>query len=394
MTRYWEEEPRSVYIHVPFCRHRCGYCDFTLVAKRDDLIEPYLDGLDRELALLDKEYDVETLFFGGGTPTHLNSDQLQRLFNIVYQHFNLKDDAEVSIEANPSGLDDEQIDVLHAQGVNRISLGVQSFDERELAILERDHSADVVADVVCRLKKHFQNFSFDLIFGVPGQTQADWRSTLQQAIEFEPTHISTYCLTIEKGTSFWSRHSKGELHTAGDEVEHQMYNDAMTLLESSGYQQYEISSFARSGFECLHNQVYWLGKPYLAFGPGASRFVNGVRTTNHRSVSTWLKRLRQNESPIQDVDELTREDRARELLAIGLRRCSGVRLSDFKVNTGVSIHDIAADAIQSNCESGNLVTEDDTLKLTRNGRFFADSVFGEILLPIASQMNDVGLVGQ
>lgn len=374
-----QPHPRSVYIHVPFCQHRCGYCDFTLVARRDDLITPFLEGLDRELSTITEPIEIDTLFFGGGTPTHLPARRLERLMTIVKQRFSLAADYEFSVEANPSGFDDERINVLTEAGVNRVSLGVQSFHAGELEILERDHTAETTTDVVRRLQTHIRNISFDLIFGVPGQSLADWKHSLEAAIALQPTHLSTYCLTIEKGTSFWSRREKGKLQQVGEHLEHDMYDHAMSALEAAGFSQYEISSFARAGFECRHNQVYWLGQPYLAFGPGASRFVDGVRSTNHRSVTTWLKKVLAGESPVQDVDELPRMDRLRELLAVGLRRSAGVDCRGFESLHGISVDEIAGPAIRRNIEQGNLEQEGDVIKLTRSGRFLADSVFGDLL---------------
>jgi oxygen-independent coproporphyrinogen-3 oxidase len=372
-------EPRSVYIHVPFCRHRCGYCDFTLIAGRDDLIESYLAALDQELGSIAAPIELDTLFLGGGTPTHLSPEQLGRLFSLLGDRFRLADNVEFSVEANPADVTEERVAVLADAGVNRVSLGVQSFDSAILNTLERDHDAAIVQTAVERLRRRIENISLDLIFAVPGQTLSLWKETLQRAIELRPTHVSTYGLTVEKGTAFWNRRLKGLLPTLQDELERQMYAAAMDELAAVGFEQYEISNFARPGFACRHNEIYWTGHPYLAFGPGAARFVNGVRETNHRSVTTWIKRVLAGQSPVMDSEQLPPEDAARERLVIGLRRTAGIELADFVADTGFAVDELAAEPIQRHVAAGLLERTPTHLRLTREGRFLSDSVTVDLL---------------
>ena len=372
-------EPRSAYIHVPFCAHRCGYCDFTLVARRDDLIDDYLRAIERELSTLGTKRTLETLYFGGGTPTHLGAAQLQRLMSVVFSWFELDEGYEFSVEANPFGLDDEKIEVLVSAGVNRISLGVQSFDAPTLELLERDHRRIDVIDTIRRLKSCIGNISFDLIFGVPGQTASLWQQTLRHAVELDPQHVSTYGLTYEKGTSYWIRRERGNLIPIAEELDRQMYSAAMDELTRAGFTQYEISSFARPGYRCRHNEVYWKGLPYYGFGPGAARYLNGRRETNHRSVTTWLKRSLQGESPVAECEQLSDEDRARESLVLGLRRIEGIQRDEFESQTGYRVDDLAGDVIHNQCEAGLLEDVGSHLRLTREGRFLADSVVVALL---------------
>ena len=371
--------PRAAYIHVPFCAHRCGYCDFTLIARRDDLIDDYLRALEIELDRLDGRPVIDTLFFGGGTPTHLSAEHLRRLTNSVLGHFQLAEGYEFSVEANPAGLDDDKIAALADAGVNRVSLGVQSFDADVLARLERDHRRSDIDSAVERLLESIGNVSVDLISGVPGQTLANWKETLTQAIKLRPTHISTYGLTFEKGTQFWNRLNKGELRQAGEELERSMYAAAMDQLPDAEYVQYEISNFARPGFLCRHNEVYWRGLPYFGFGPGAARYINGSRQINHRSVSTWLKRVFAGESPIGEIDELSAEDGARELLVLLLRRCEGIRKQEFQQQTGFDIDELARETVDCYTGCGLLEETDTHIRLTREGRFVADTVFVDLL---------------
>lgn len=371
--------PRSVYIHVPFCRHRCGYCDFTLVAGRDDLIESYLDALQSELRSIEEPIEVDTLFLGGGTPSHLPPAQLERLFAILNQKFVQAVDCEFSLEANPADITPKRIAVLADAGVNRISLGVQSFDEGHLNTLERDHTETIVANAVETIRGRIANISLDLIFGVPEQSLDDWRLNLSKAVALQPTHLSTYGLTFEKGTAFWSRLQAGELSQSPDDLERAMYATAMDVLAAAGYEHYEISNFAKPGFRCRHNMTYWTGKPYFAFGPGAASFFDGKRSTNHRSVLTWLKRMQNAESAFAEVEQLSPEDAARERLVIGLRLIEGVDHSNFRRRTGFTIDQIAGEQITRLISNGWLERTATHLRLTREGRFFADSVAVELV---------------
>lgn len=372
--------PRSVYIHVPFCRHRCGYCDFTLVAGRDDLIASYLSALRAEIASgIDGPQEIDTLFLGGGTPSHLSPEQLSQLFAIVCERFRLVPDGEFSVEANPADVTAERVAVLADAGVNRVSLGVQSFDAAVLRTLERDHTADLVRRAVADLRRRIDNVSLDLIFGVPRQSFAVWEETVRRAVALNPSHVSTYGLTWEKGTAFWGRRRKGELITATEELERDMYALAMDALAAAGFEQYELSNFARPGFRCRHNETYWCGGPYLAFGPGAARYLDGRRETNHRSVTAWLKRVQPGQSPTALREQLPPEEAARERLVIGLRLTEGVKLVDFQQQTGYAVDELAAAAIERHVAADLLERTPTHLRLTREGRFLADSVFVDLL---------------
>ena len=369
--------PRSAYIHVPFCAHRCGYCDFTLVAGRDDLIDAYLEALAIELTKLERPCEVDTLFFGGGTPTHLPAPELERLMTLARRWFPPAPGAEICVEANPAGLDDVKIAVLAQAGVNRVSLGVQSFDDAVLKLLERDHRGAEVPAVVERVRRRIPNIGLDLIFGVPGQSFGLWRDTLAQAIALRPTHVSTYGLTFEKGTAFQSRLNKGLLQRCDEEVERQMYALAMDELPRAGFEQYELSNFARPGFRSRHNEVYWAGRPFFGFGPGAARYAAGRRELNHRSVTTWINRVLAGQSPIAESEELSAEGSARELVMLNLRRGEGIHLAQFREQTGFDFRQLAGEALPRHLRQGLLEECDGHIRLAREGRFLADTVFAE-----------------
>ena len=372
-------EPRAVYVHVPFCAHRCGYCDFTLVAGKDHLIGDYLRALQREMETLELPREVDTLFIGGGTPSHLPPRELEQLLQLIGRWFQRTAGYEFSIEVNPAGLTADKIDILAEQGVNRVSLGVQSFDDRVLQFLERDHDAVQVEHVVSLLKPRIANISLDLIFGVPGQSLQLWRETMQRALALGPQHVSTYGLTFEKGTSFWTRRSKGEIAQLPDELERQMYAAAMDDLAVGGFEQYELSNFGKPGYQCRHNHVYWAAKSYFGFGPGAARYIDGKRITNHRSVTHWLQRMLAGQEAAGDAEELSAEDRARETIVLGMRRMTGIDRTQFREQTGFDLDQLAGDIIRRKVANGLLVDDGVSVRLTREGQFLADSVIVDFL---------------
>ena len=371
--------PLSAYIHVPFCRHRCGYCNFSLVAGRDELIEPYLDALERELAWLDHPRPVSTLYFGGGTPTHLHTNRLGRLLEIVLHWHPLAPDHEFSVEANPSDIDVATIALLAEHGVTRLSLGAQSFNADKLRMLERNHQPGDIAHAVELAQCGGLDVSLDLIFGVPGETPAVWQADLDAALQLEPDHISTYGLTFEQGTTFWNRLEHGELARIDEELEREMYEAAIDRLTGAGLEHYEVSNFARPGKRSRHNEVYWTGGEYYAAGPSAARHLAGARETNHRSVTTWLQRLQAGQSPVAEQERLPPEERARELLVFALRRLEGVERNWFLVRTGYEINELIGDPLAKFVASGLLHDDGRRVRLTRQGLLVSDSIWPHFL---------------
>lgn len=367
--------PTAAYIHVPFCRHRCGYCNFTVLAGRDDLTLAYLDALEKELSWLGQPRPVETLFIGGGTPTHLSIAELRRLLEIVANHHPLQTGGEFSVEANPADISAEKIGLLAEHGVNRLSLGAQSFDEAKLRLLERDHDAAIIRRAVELARPAIESVSLDLIFGCPGETPSSWKRDLAKSLELAPQHVSTYGLTFERGTSFFSRRARGDLREVDDEPWRAMYAEAIDSLTAAGFEHYEVSNFARPGRRCRHNETYWLGGEYFAAGPGAARYVAGRREMNHRSTTNWLHKVLRGESPVAEAEELSPEDRARERLVFGLRRLEGVLLPEFARRTGFDARELAGPAIERFCQQGLLQLDATRLRLTREGLFVSDALW-------------------
>jgi oxygen-independent coproporphyrinogen-3 oxidase len=372
--------PRSAYIHVPFCRQRCEYCDFTLVVGREGLVQRYLAALERQLASLRTPVEVETLFLGGGTPSHLQAGDLAQLLSLLRHWFRVAPAGELSVEANPLDLlDDARVRVLVDAGVNRISLGAQSFVDSELTLLGRDHREEDIARAVEQVRGGIPNLSLDLIFGVPGQTLGTWRRNLERALELQPRHLSTYGLTIEKGTRFYSLRNAGRLSAAPEELEAQMYELAMDLLPARGLLQYELSNFAEPGWDCRHNHTYWAGQTYHGFGPGAARYLQGTREVGHRSTTTWLKRIESGEDPIGFRETLSAEDRAREAVILGLRRVPGINRSEIQHDHGWDLDELGRETWSQLKTRGLVETTSTGYRLTRMGRLLADSVTVELV---------------
>jgi len=371
--------PRSAYVHVPFCRHRCGYCNFTLVAGRDDLIGDYLRAIELELETHGQPHEVDTLFLGGGTPTHLAPNMLARLLDVALKWFPLAAGGEFSIEANPADITAEKVDLLASRGVNRLSLGAQSFNLEKLRLLERDHDAEVVTHAVETARSRIPSVSLDLIFGVPGETSDSWQVDLNAALALNPQHVSTYGLTFERGTAFWSQLTAGHLHQLDEEAERGLYAQAIDTLATAGFEHYEVSNFARPGHRCRHNETYWSGEGYFAVGPGAARYVAGRREINHRSTTTYLKRVLAGESPIAESELLEPEDRARERLVFSLRRLEGIDRESFTASTGYEIDQLVGQKL-ADFVSHRLLTDDgQRVRLTREGLFVSDSIWPHFL---------------
>lgn len=373
------ETPRAAYVHVPFCRHHCGYCNFTVIASRDDLIDRYLQALAIELTSLAGPREVESLYLGGGTPSHLNPAQLRELLGRLREWFVPAGSFEYTLEANPIDMTPDRLDVMREFGVNRISLGIQSFQPDKLAALERDHRGPEIVRALRNAREHIGNVSIDLIFGTPGETEECWLRDLETLLAHRPQHVSIYGLTIERGSRFFGRVRKKLFERLDDETERAMYLTAIDTLTGAGYEHYEVSNFALPGFRSRHNEAYWTGRTYEAFGPGASRFVAGRRETNHRSVVTYLRRVMSGESPVAEAEQLDPEDAARERLVFALRRIEGIDKEEFRAETGFRVNELGGPALERFAAWGLLEDAPRNLRLTRDGLVVSDAIWPEFL---------------
>ncbi len=371
--------PAAAYIHVPFCAHHCGYCDFAVAVGKDHLRDAYLDALDRELARLGQPQPVRSVFLGGGTPSHLKAAQLATLLDAVRRWLPLEEGHEFSVEANPNTLDEDKVRLLVERGVNRISLGVQSFQPDLLRALERDHQPGDVPRAVDAVRRRVDNVSFDLIFGVPGQTLEQWEQDLRRALALEPAHIATYGLTYEKGTRLWQQQQGGQVQPLSEDDELAMYTLAMDLLQDAGFEHYEISNFARPGRRCRHNQVYWANHAHFGFGVGAASYVHGERRHNVRSTEGYIQRALSGRSPHFQSETLAPRDRALETVGMHLRRAEGIERGAFAEQTGHDVGDLIGAAIARHAELGLLDDDGRRIRLTRKGKCVADSVITNLL---------------
>mgnify|MGYP003111386487 CR=1 FL=1 len=396
--------PRSLYLHVPFCRHRCGYCNFSVLAGRDDLQDRFLDAIEIELAEIQRSSSngtagagatvsgdswsrrptagpirLDTLYLGGGTPTELTPPRLERLFSILSERVLLSSDAEFTCEANPEDLTTETLAQLAAGGVNRLSLGVQSFHDAKLKMLQRSHAGDQAIAAVRRASSLIENISIDLIFAAPGETLADWQQDLDTVIKLPIEHLSTYSLTYEKGTEFWSRRRRGTLQPVSEETDIEMYSATRHMLAGAGFQHYEISSFAKPGARSRHNSVYWNGYGWYAVGPSAARFVGGRRDVNHRSPTTYLKQVLADGNAIADRETISLDQHARELAAFGIRQIEGIDLQLINQRVGYDFAVTIQDVIERFVQTDTLVRRGDHIRLTEYGLLFADMVESQIL---------------
>jgi oxygen-independent coproporphyrinogen III oxidase len=373
--------PRAAYVHVPFCAHKCGYCDFASLAGVDHLADRYLSALELEIATaLGEPQQVDTIFVGGGTPTRLNASQLARLAAIIGRWFILSPSGEWTVEANPGTLDSLKADVLAAAGVNRVSLGAQSFQPELLRVLERNHGRTEVETALEVVRPRFDRWSLDLIFGVPGSTVDNWRADLEIALGFGPAHLSCYGLVFEKGTALWNQRQSGRVQPLDEETERAMYQWTIEHLEASGLLMYEISNFARPGHESRHNLVYWANDAYFGFGVGAARYLEGVRSVNTRDLYAYLRRIESGEPAIGPTEALTPTERARETAILMLRRTKdGIERDDFLRRTGFDLDALAGDTIERFHARGLLEDDGQRVRLSREGLFVADSVLCEFL---------------
>lgn len=371
--------PRAGYVHIPFCAHHCGYCDFAIAVGQEAQIDRYTQALEMELRSLGQPQPVSTLFLGGGTPTHLEPHQLDRLLDVLHSWLPLEPGGEFSIEANPTNLTPDKIRILAEHGVNRLSLGAQSFDADLLRRLERDHEPGDVARALEAARRHLPQVSIDLIFGVPGQTLEQWHGDLARAVALEPDHLATYGLTYEKGTPLWKQRQRGQVQPLDEDTELAMYTHAIDFLQSAGFEHYEISNHARPGCRSRHNQVYWANHAYFGFGMGAARYVAGVRSLNTRDLQHYLRRTLAGESAVFQSETLEPRERAVETVAVQLRRAEGVFREAFRIQTGYDVDPLLGASLLHVIDLGLVEDTGDALRLTRSGKYVADAVITRLM---------------
>ena len=371
-----KNKPFSLYVHVPYCSKRCGYCDFNTYTPseldRDDQIESWLQSAIKETIfarkILDESLTVDTIFFGGGTPSLLEASVIKEFINNVSKHFELKKDLEITLEANPDTITQSKAEDWLKAGINRISLGMQSSATNVLQVLDRTHNpANVLSSVEILKKAGFTNFSLDLIYGTPGESLEDWSNSLKDAIAINPPHISAYSLVIEPGTKMGSQLSRGEIKAVSDDDAADKYQLAEKMLNENGYSWYEISNWAKENKECQHNLNYWKGNNWWGIGPGAHSHINGVRWWNQKLPKNWRESLDKDQSPALARENLTNEQIRNEEVMLLSRLKTGINRSDFDQK---NVEKLIEDKLVNDV-SGKL-------ELTLEGRLLADVVFRQL----------------
>ncbi len=405
--------PYSLYFHIPFCTHRCAYCDFNTYSGQESLIPAYVGALIQEIKFIGQSARTDdqlvvpsahTVFFGGGTPSLLSSAQFESIFHAIRENFNLLENSENTIEANPGTVSFEELKQLRKIGINRISFGVQSANTEELKMLERAHNFfDVIEAVASARKAGFDNLNLDLIYGLPEQTFQTWQITVRRILDLRPEHISAYALTLEHGTPFGHWSSRGLLPMPDPDLAADMYEWASECLEANGYVQYEISNWAKNfasngaklsrdvfqppSHACKHNLQYWHSLPYLAFGAGAHGYANGFRYSNVLRIKTYIDRLTNYESQLTDYEfplspatvnqhRQTEQDDISEFMLNGLRLTNaGITEADFRSRFGRGPLDIYQREFDELIHLGLLEWKGEIVHLTKRGRLLGNQVF-------------------
>ncbi len=375
----------GLYVHVPFCVRKCGYCDFYSLPQPRDRAAPdaarYLEALEAELeATVPADFRARTVFVGGGTPTELSAADLARLLALVRRRIDPDALVEWTVESNPGTLTREKAILLRDAGVTRVSMGVQSFDPENLAFLGRIHSAEeAVASVRLLRDVGFRNLNLDFIFGIPGSTREKLRRDLETAVALGPEHVACYALIFEEGTPLQRLREKGLVFEVDDDEELAQYRLAREVLGAAGYRQYEISNFARPGRECRHNLLYWGPGEFHALGPAAHGHVAGARYGNVRDLGLYCDAVLGGRLARDFEERLEPDAAAREALVMGLRRLDGVSRAAFRDETGIDYHALRGPEIEGLAAQGLLQRSDDRIQLTERGLFLSDSVFAELI---------------
>ena len=365
---------KGLYIHIPFCVRKCLYCDFVSKPNCENEFDDYISAVLNEA----EEYRgerIDSVFIGGGTPTVLNANQLERLLKGINKAFRVESNAEITCESNPGTLNCKKIKVLHSGGINRMSVGVQSFNDDELKIIGRIHSADEAYNTVCEIKSHgIDNINIDLMTALPGQTPKSLANTLSKAVELPITHISAYSLIIEDGTPLEREYSSGSLIIPDEDTDRIMYHDTVAFLKKNGFIQYEISNFSKGGFRCRHNLKYWDCDEYIGLGVSAHSYIGNKRFSNSSDIGEYMSDNK------REYTELLNSDKISEFMMLGLRKISGISAAEFKKRFGTDIKSVFSEQIKRFINLGLMEQKGDNYCLTKHGIDVSNSVMCEFIL--------------
>lgn len=368
--------PIGIYIHIPFCVSKCNYCDFNSYVAKEQTHSLYVDALCREVAAAKTREEVDTVYFGGGTPTILKPDQLVKILGAVRNHFHLTEDCEITTECNPATMDKDGFSNLISGGFNRLSIGMQSADENQLKTLGRIHSFDDCKRCVYDAREAgFNNLSLDLMFGLPNQNDNSWIYSLKNAAELEPEHISCYALKIEDGTPF----ANMDLKIADEDESRKMYDSCVDYLSGLGYLRYEISNFAKIGFESRHNCKYWKCDDFIGFGAGAYSCADNMRYSNVLNVGEYIERINQGQSVVEETFPLSIKDRMSEFVYLGIRMDKGIDTDEFRTRFSIDIEEVYGEIIEKNLKRGTIVKEDGVLKIPSEFTYVSNGILADFV---------------
>jgi putative oxygen-independent coproporphyrinogen III oxidase len=374
---------KAAYLHIPFCEHICHYCDFNKVFLKGQPVDEYLQAMEQEIKMTLAQFpasQLETIFVGGGTPTSLNESQLFRFCESISNELPKSANLEFTFEANPGDLSKQKLQILKEAGVNRLSLGVQTFNDELLEKIGRVHRAkDVFQTVEAAKEVGFENISIDLIYSLPTQTIEDLKQTLTAAFSLNIPHFSAYSLIIEPKTVFYNLMRKGKLPTPGEDIEAMMYELVMEEMEKHGYRQYEISNFSKPGFESRHNLTYWNNEHYYGFGAGAHSYLNGMRRSNIGPVKRYIDVINSGELPVLEENPVSTAEQMEEEMFLGLRKSEGVSIQRFGEKFMKDPGNIFQDEIKQLVAEGLLEVRGDRIYLTKRGRLLGNEVFQAFL---------------
>ena len=373
------KKPTSAYVHIPFCTQICYYCDFSKVFIKNQPVDAYLQALIREF----ERYDIKqlrTLYIGGGTPTAITAQQLDYLLTNLTKNLDLSVLEEFTIEANPGDLTEDKIEVLKQSAVNRVSLGVQTFNDKQLKQIGRSHNEAQIYDTIASLKEAgFDNISIDLIYALPDQTMSDVKENVAKALALDIPHLSLYSLILEHHTVFMNKMRRGKLNLPQEDLEAEMFDYIITELEKNGFEHYEISNFTKPGFESRHNLMYWDNAEYYGVGAGASGYIAGVRYRNQGPIQHYLKAVSEGNARLSEED-LTKEEMMEEELFLGLRKKSGVSIAKFEERFGISFEERYGQVVAELRQQGLLVPDDEMIRMTKKGLFLGDTVAEKFII--------------
>tara|TARA_B100001287_G_scaffold67064_1_gene54870 strand:- start:2409 stop:3539 length:1131 start_codon:yes stop_codon:yes gene_type:complete len=371
----------GIYLHIPFCKTKCIYCDFYSVTKRDDSIDKFVNCLVKEIKLNKNRLEstiFDTIFFGGGTPSVLTENQLENILNTLYENFNIDKKVEITLECNPGEITFEKLTHFRKIGINRLSIGFQSFSEKNLKFLGRLHSSKQSISTFNHARKAgFDNINIDLIYDIPKQKIKDWKDDLFLGTSLEPEHISAYSLTVEKNTVLHSMVKNKTAIMPSEEIDKKMFLSTISYLEQKNYIHYEISNFSKKNKECAHNLHYWRLEPYLAFGPGAHGFDGKKRWWNKKSIDYYINQIDQNILPIEFEETLSKKDSFNETIMNGLRLIEGAKIQklDSLINQNLENY------IDSFTEKWPYINNNGkNLSLNKKGLLFADEIIADLFL--------------